>query len=82
MKKKTYKKEITVIELEGEYDGFCVEVSKRNDDVIDLYLCHTDYAVKDLMFGVSEEFEDSIEQLIESNVEEYIETYIRKHFDA
>ncbi len=73
---KTYKKEIMVYELDGQYDGFCVEVHNSKSET-ELYLYHKRYGIKELMIGVnlvSNEWE--IKQLIDGYIDECIESYI------
>ena len=48
---KTYKKEITVYDFEGIFDGFCVEVDK-SDEITDIYLYHKQCGIKRYMFGL------------------------------
>lgn len=70
---KTYTKEIVVYELEGRFDGFCVEVH-GNEDATSLYLYHKQYGIKMHMIGVNSN-EREIEELIDGLIEDYVETY-------
>lgn len=74
---KIYKKEITVYDFEGIFDGFCVEVQTEEEET-EVYLYHKEYGIKSLMFGIlnedieSEEvLRDIIADYIEDNVERY-----------
>ena len=75
---KTYKKEITVYDFEGIFDGFCVEV-EVGDKITDMYLCHKDYSVKKFMFAINTKDESEIRNIIAANIEEEIKCYIDRY---
>lgn len=86
-KMKLYKKEIIVCELEGEYDGFIVEIHQA-DDVTELYLYNKRYGIKELMFGLEsknivneQHLLNIIEANIEYNVSIYRDTYMDEYLD-
>ena len=75
---KTYKKEITVYDFEGIFDGFCVEVDK-SDDITDIYLYHKQCGIKRYMFGLYTKDEKEIRQIVASNIMDYINIYIDEY---
>lgn len=60
--------------------GFFVETGTI-DNVTEFYLCHKNYGVKSLMFGVNDFNFMNEEQLIESNLSTYIDLYKEDYFD-
>lgn len=79
---KVYKKEVTVYELDGKYEGFIVETSKGDDEMIDVYLTHKRYGIKDFMFGFMDKYEGyTLEGVIYGNLEGSIKLYIEKFMD-
>ena len=56
-------------------DGYYVEVSPdiENATFNEFYLCHKEYSIKYLMFGISNTH--NAEDLIKDNVEDYISIY-------
>ena len=77
---KTYKKEITVYDFEGIFDGFCVEVD-CSGEMTEIYLYHKDYADKMLMFGIDIKDEWEIRDIIAANIEEHIKFHIDEYIE-
>ena len=77
---KTYKKEITVYDFEGIFDGFCVEVD-CSGEMTEIYLYHKDYAEKMLMFGIDIKHEWQIRDIIAANIETYINIYTIEYIE-
>lgn len=77
---KKFIKEIAVYKLDGQYDGFCVEVHNSETET-ELYLYHKYYGIKLHMIGVKLisndwEIEDLIDGYISECVEEYTDRFI------
>ena len=69
---------ITVYETE---DGFFVEVYKNND-ILEFWICHQNYGIKEFMFGIPEKYfneGNTIEKLIKGNFDDYKKTYIKNY---
>ena len=74
------KKEIYVVNYR---DGFKVDIVVNEEDYVEFWLYHKDYAVKEFLFGVKKE-SDSIEDYVDlmlSNIEENIKEYSAVHMD-
>ena len=84
---KIYKKEITVYDFEGIFDGFCVEAQTElvgEEEAICFYLYHKAYGIKSLMFGLLKkdiESENYIRDIIAANIEADIELYREDFMD-
>lgn len=74
------KKEIYVANYR---DGFKVDIDVNEEDYVEFWLYHKDYAVKKFLFGVKKE-SDSVEDYVDlmlSNIEENIKEYTFIHMD-
>ena len=74
------KKEIYVVNYR---DGFKVDIVVTEEDFVEFWLYHKDYAVKEFLFGVKKE-SDSVEDyvvILLSNIEENIKLYSKEHMD-
>lgn len=80
MEVKLEKKEIYVLNYR---DGFKVDIVVNEEDFVEFWLYHKDYAVKEFLFGVLKE-SDSVEDYVDlmlSNIEENIKEYSAVHMD-
>lgn len=80
MEVKLEKKEIYVLNCR---DGFKVDIVVTEEDFVEFWLYHKDYAVKEFLFGVLKE-SDSVEDYVDlmlSNIEENIKEYSAVHMD-
>lgn len=80
MKVKLEKKEIYVLNCR---DGFKVDIVVNEEDYVEFWLYHKDYAVKEFLFAVLKE-SDSVEDYVDlmlSNIEENIKEYSAVHMD-
>jgi hypothetical protein len=62
-------------------EGFYIEIVENNE-LIEFYLSHNNYAIKSLMFGLYKKDcpPDQYENYIISNVNDYIKNYIEEYF--
>ena len=80
MEVKLEKKEIYVLNYR---DGFKVDIVVNEEDFVEFWLYHKDYAVKEFLFGVLKE-SDSVEDYVDlmlSNIDENIKEYSAVHMD-
>lgn len=75
---KKIEKKIDTYQIMKDY---FVEVSEDNDGIVDFYLYHKNYGIKELMFGVHKKDISDIRQLILDNAEDYILNYIESYIE-
>lgn len=74
---KKYQKTITAYEFPN---GFVVELSQDND-CMEFWLYHKRYGIKDMMFGIPNEFEAAHEEIMLANVQQHMDYYKKKYMD-
>lgn len=80
MEVKLEKKEIYVLNYR---DGFKVDITVNDNNYVEFWLYHEDYAVKEFLFGVLKE-SDSVEDYVDlmlSNIDENIKEYSAVHME-
>lgn len=80
MEVKLEKKEIYVLNYR---DGFKVDITVNDNNYVEFWLYHEDYAVKEFLFAVLKE-SDSVEDYVDlmlSNIDENIKEYSAVHMD-
>ena len=63
--------------------GFKVDIVVNEEDYVEFWLYHKDYAVKEFLFGILKE-SDSVEDYVDlmlSNIDENIKEYSAIHMD-
>ena len=75
-------KEHLAYELDGRFEGYCIEILK-DEETTEVFLYHKQYGVKSLMFGLSNNFQTDLmlRDLIANNLEEEIAMYTEKFID-
>lgn len=67
-------------------DGFIVEaeysVNENGEDVVEFWLYHKEYGIKDLMFGLPKKYKEfDIYDVCAANLEQYKESYREEYMD-
>ena len=68
---KKFQKTITAYEFPN---GFIVEISKK-EDYTEFWIYHKGYGIKDMMFGIPNEFEAAHEEIMFANVQQHMDYY-------
>lgn len=64
-----------------EYDGFYVDIVKKENGCTEAWICKKDYGVAELMFGLSKGKELDVVPLICANFEREKNYYLGKYTD-
>ena len=70
-----------VLEIPYIKDTYIVEVIKKENGRIEIWLSNKNYGIKTLMFGVSKLDKQCLKDIIMANIETYIQSYREEYED-